>query len=236
MIIFNSSLGSASANTINWSTWDETEQDYSNAFIIDGKDANNANAVGLGGGLALADRTWTQNGTIDGNGTYRTLDGATEWFSVTTTFMNFLTGYSSWGIVFKLENWTQVTAYESIIRWANDKLIIRTNDATKKLEVAANGTVLASTVSTMAVNTVLYIYFGCNGSDTRCGFVSTRPTKWSDFAVGSRVSHGSAITIVNHTELAPEVFRDSVGNNRYATTRFHYAVAAYDTALIDFNS
>ena len=237
MIVFNGSLVSASANTINWATWDETEQDYSNAFIVDGKDANNANAVGLGGGLALADRTWTQNGTIDGNGTYRTLDGATEWFDGTTGFRDFLQGQSVYGIIFKLENWSS-TSLATLIRWTGlDNILIRRQETTKNLEVRAQNAAVGITADVPVDNAVLYVYFGCNGADARMGFTeTTRPTKWSDFAATKRVSKGSAITLTAMNEADPEIFRDASNSSRYVAVLFHYAVFAKETALIDFNS
>lgn len=195
--------------------------------------------TGQGGGFSGADLVLSQNGNIagaSGSPPSRTLDGSDDYFTVTNTFRDWLSGEGTYGIIFKVEDWNPADSYECLFFWRDGNLInLRSTLNTRELTVNFDGTSLTTT-NAMPTSGVLYCYVGCDGSDFRIGFSTTKPTKWSDFAANDRASNGSSVSFPSNTTNTPPIFSDS----NYLTDRSVKGDAYYTiwskTTLIDFSS
>jgi hypothetical protein len=231
-----------------WSNWDARTEDgidSESIFAIFGEGGNGANEIGLGGNLSTANRTWTQNGAIPGSGIYRTLDGATQWFDATTGWRDFFNGATKYGLMFKMQDWNPGEDYEAIIKWAvGSELVLRVDNGTPRaLQGYVDGNLIGTTADGLTTAGVIYCYLGCNGADTMVGFTSVgsgpggQPTKLSDFAATKRALRGATTTMpAAMTEADPDIFRDSTGDNRHVTGKWHWAVACNNDPLIDFGA
>lgn len=227
-----------------WAAWNASSEagiSSDNIFAIFGEGGNGANEVGEGGNLAAADRTWTQQGAIPGDGTKRTLDGATQWFDVTTAFRDYFAGATKYGIMFKLEDWNPDTNLEALIKWAGTDIGLRVHNNPYPLYCEINSNSTATTANGITTAGVIYVYLGCNGVDTRVGFTSSgsgaggQPAAWADFATNDRVSHGSALAMPGAmSEADPDIFRNSTANDPYAGTKWHWAAFCNNDPLITF--
>lgn len=231
------------AGGASFATWTGVEAGWGNenAFILLGEGGSSSDEIGQGGGLSEANRTWSQSGGIAGSGTYRTLDGVDDFFNVTPPFRDFLSNATQYGIMFKLEDWSPDTDYESIIRWAASDVILRVATApTYTLQGYVGGVSVGGTADGITTAGVVFCYLGCNGANTMVGFTSSgsgaggQPTKLSDFSETKRVLAGSSLTMPAMTEAAPNIFRDSDGDIRYVGAKFHWAVFCNNDPLIQF--
>ena len=233
-----------------WHNWDEQSEDTlfvdqdedgtEDLFVVFGEGGNSTDETGRGAGLSGADLVWSQSGAMAGNGSYRTLDGSDDYFSVTSNFRDILDNLTQYGIIFKMEDWNPGVDYEALIRWASE-VIFRVDNA-RKLTATIDGTIVGTTTNALPTSGVVYCYLGCDGSDTMVGFTTSgsgtggQPTKKSDFAANDRALKGSAIAMPNLSDADTDIFRDSDSDNRNVTGKFHYAVWRIGDPLIDFSS
>ena len=230
-----------------WLNWDESAEVGCATDDIFCCMMENVNAggdeTGQGGGLTGANLVLTQAGNIagaTGSPARRALDGSGDYFSMTTAAIDALIGNANntWSIVIKALFtdraaaaqlfWLGQTGYDEVIRCSvntNQKVVFNTIQD----DTGDNVT----TTDALSNSTVYYFAIWTDGTDLRCGFSTTRPTKWSDFGANDRGIFGT-----NTGAYSGESFTHSKNIFSYESTYEPWLGAGYyvvmsKTCLID---
>lgn len=205
---FRGGGGGGGPVNVSWATWDEITEsgwgDSANNYICLMENASaGGNETGQGGGLSGADLVLTQTGSVagaTGSPPKRQFDGANDVLDATSSFVNGLFLGSTWTFIQKWNAlvvsglslnffWNSATDYLNLERDAGGHL---------RLYVADSGGNKATAYTTAAIPSsgdvwVMGWYDGGSGL-IRCGWATSKPTKWSDFAANNRASVSNSIS------------------------------------------
>lgn len=206
---FQSITASSSAGGgVSWANWDETsESGLSTDQDGDGSEDTficffeNTNAGGNETGIGVlsgADLVLTQSGNVAGavgSPPTRTLDGGDDLFSVTQNFLDTLisNAQNTWTIIIKINAPTSGDKHWFHFRDTvpDERLYCYTSGA-NVLVPSAEEDGSSEGQSTVDVQTTVgdvWMAMWADGSNTiRGGFISTKPSTWSDFNANKRAS------------------------------------------------
>lgn len=196
-ILFVGAPGGSSSGS--WASWDESSEDgwgdsehvnicfYDNPLV--------GNEISVGGGLTGADLVFTQYGDVAGAvGGMRTLDDTDDYFGVEIAFLNKFIGNGNaagtWSVIIKLNSITG-TNYHGPFLWTaagrNFEMSVHATGVLVLETTTAAGGSNFQTVGTVPGGTTVWICAWADGvNNTRIGFSTTKPSKWSDFAANNR--------------------------------------------------
>jgi len=190
----------AAAGEITWENWDELSESGLASDDIFVCLMSNVNAggdeTGEGGGLTGADLVLTEAGTLagaTGAPPTRDFDGTDDVLSMTTAAADALFGNANntWTIILKVTNLDLVT---QDIFWKFDNsgateniYCIQQADKIPDFTIEQDNVIEIETeTDALQAATTYYICLWTDGTVARCGYSTTKPTKWSDFAAGKR--------------------------------------------------
>jgi len=185
---------SSSFKVQSWENWDETRMRTlasNDTFICFYDGAEGEDEVGLGCGLTGADATITDGGGVaipaaTGTPLYRSLTTSNQWFSASDAICNIIAGEPQWTLILKA-NIANTTAYAMELQDTGYQLDYVVYNREFHLVDADNTSETQSCTDYMYATNINYLSFWCDGTVTRAGFTTTRPTLSSHFTANSRV-------------------------------------------------
>lgn len=196
------SAGGGPSTTGSWSSWNEASQETLNVDYVvffdasnNGADETGYSASGEVTGTAL---TLTQHGNVVGStdGSSRELDGVNDYFTyLNRTFGNSIRVADEYTAIWKLKSGNPRAEGGLFRAYSGDGLCrfdVRIGKDTAGavtfwLDDQDNAVEERTTSDVMSGNSTYYVAVWHDGSETRAGFTSVRPTKLSDFASGASV-------------------------------------------------
>ena len=243
-VIFQGKIGGGGASS--WTDWAETDEsgwgDADTYISLFENTSAGGNETGQGGGLSGVDLVLTQIGNVagaTGSPPTRALDGTSNGFTPANAIANLLdSSTGGWTFLVKVKDFEDdaVTA-QNIIHsddGANLSIKIQKNTANKLVfEVLSYDPVdwelQATTTDDVPSTGDLWIALWYDGTVFNGGFTTTKPTKWSDFAAGKRVTDTN--TAVKALPSC-NILINRTGDDQWAGLEAYYVIFS-KTVLID---
>lgn len=221
--------GGGTGTLYSWADWPELTQGSLNpdqsgdgsedTFIcMFDNTASGGNDIGQGAGLSGAQLVATQTGTIAGaTGTppCRAMDAVDDKFTFDTSVGN-VCAAPNWTVMLKTNDLSGAGAatYPIMLISAatNDWIYFKRDTDAISVKLATSVLLGASFTASPNSTGIVYIAIWCDGTYVRAGWHTSKPTKWSDFAVNNR------LTATTACDFTGKSFDGTVGINAYAAS------------------
>ncbi len=208
--ILSAHVGGGSTASGLWANWDETTEvgfatDQDGNGVEDSvlwfleNPAPSSSEIGIGGGLIGDDLILTQHGDIPGATGFppsRVLDGLDDYFTFALTSFDILRGSTTFTLFLYVED-VSIVDLDRFFLFTQDFWFLQAGIGIvtpSRLSFRLNGSEDWKTASTvLPASGPLYIMIWGDGINyIRAGWSTSKPSKWSDFAAGSRVESALA--------------------------------------------